>query len=162
MPRLKKPHVATLDEVRISRDADAAIIEYRDAAVASTRLVVGPQVHSMSDAEILEVFNSTTRARERALAEHPNVVREVPRGVAQVTYFDQGDQWVPTGEVLRCVIEDGGPSGEATIWIDDREFSMHEFGRMLTTYAGWGMRVYFVAEESVLEHPAVDLCTPED
>ena len=26
----------------------------------------------------------------------------------------------------------------ADLWIDDREFSLREFGRMLTTFAGWG------------------------
>jgi hypothetical protein len=34
---------------------------------------------------------------------------EIPKGKAQVKYFAAGDQWVPRGDVLRCVIEDGGP-----------------------------------------------------
>lgn len=161
MPRLKKPHVANPEEVRISREADAAIIEYIDPTVGSTRLMVGPRVHSMSDAEILEVFNNTVRARERAVAEHPNVVVELPAGTAQVRYFEKGDQWVPQGEVLRCVIEDGGVESEPTIWIDDREFTLQEFGRLLTTYSGWAMRIYFVPEERVHEEPRVEVRVPE-
>jgi hypothetical protein len=162
MPRLKKPHIATLDEVRITREADAAIIEYHDATVASTRLLLGQGAHSLSDAAILEIFNSTILARERAVSEHGNVVREVPRGMSQVSYFDKGDQWVPRGEVLRCVIEDGGPGGEVKIWIDDREFTLQEFGRMLTTFAGWGMRIYFVPDEKVHEQPTVEVRPPEE
>ena len=162
MPRLKKPRTAALDEVRISREADAAIIDHVDSSVSSTRLVLGPQVHSMSDAEILEIFNGTVRDRERALAECPNVVVEVPPGVPQVRYFDKGDQWVPRGDVLRCVLEDGGLHGEAAIWIDDREFTLHEFGRMLTTHSGWGMRIAFVPEERLHEAPGIEVRDPVD
>jgi predicted small lipoprotein YifL len=57
---------------------------------------------------------------------------------AQIEYFDQGDQWTPRGEVLRCVISDGGPDNEPIIHIDDRDLSWNAFGRLLTTYAGCG------------------------
>lgn len=53
MPRLKRPYVATLDEVRISRDRETAIIEYRNPGVATTYFPLGAQVHSMTDQEIL-------------------------------------------------------------------------------------------------------------
>ncbi|HJN12267.1 MAG TPA: hypothetical protein QF564_26525 [Pirellulaceae bacterium] len=36
--RKKRPHVATLDEVRISRDGEDAIIEFIDATIATTHL----------------------------------------------------------------------------------------------------------------------------
>jgi hypothetical protein len=162
MPRLKKPRTAALDEVRISREADAAIIDHVDPVVSSTRLVLGPQVQSMSDGEILKIFNGTVRVRERAVAEYQNVVVEVPPGVPQVRYFDKGDQWVPRGQLLRCVVEDGGQGGEVTIWIDDREFTLHEFGRMLTTHSGWGMRIAFVPEERLHEDPTIKIRDPED
>ena len=116
----------------------------------------------MSDAEILDVYNDVVRAQVRARAEYRNVVIEVPVGASQVRYFDAGDQWVPRGDVLRCVIEDGGPEGTAVIWIDDREFSLKEFGRMLTTYAGWGMRICFVPEEKLHEQPGVEVRDPEN
>jgi len=38
---------------------------------------------------------------------------------------------VPRGDVLRCIIDDGGPKGEAVIHIDDQELSLREFGRLL-------------------------------
>ena len=42
---------------------------------------------------------------------------------------------VPRGDVLHCIIDDGGPEGEVTIHIDDKELSLAEFGRMLRVRA---------------------------
>jgi hypothetical protein len=33
---------------------------------------------------------------------------------------------------------------------------------MLTTYAGWGMRIYFVDEDSVAEEPKLEIRDPEE
>ncbi len=45
--------------------------------------------------------------------------------------------------------------------IDDREFSLSEFGRPLTIYTGWGMRITFVPEEDVEWEPTVELREPD-
>ena len=50
--------------------------------------------------------------------------------------------------------------GEAVIVIDDKELSLREFGRLLTVYAGWGMRIAFVPEELVHEQPKVKVRGP--
>jgi len=65
-----------------------------------------------------------------------HIAVEVSLGKPQIEYFEKGCQWTPRGDLLRCVIDDGGPYGELVIHIDDRELSWHEFGRLLTTYAG--------------------------
>jgi hypothetical protein len=87
---------------------------------------------------------------------------EVPPGRPQVRYFAAGDQWVPRGDVLRCVIHDSGPNGEAVIEIDEQEFSLAAFGKLLTTNAGWGMRLCFVPADRITERPEVEVCEPED
>ena len=56
---------------------------------------------------------------------------------------------MPRGDVLRCLIDDGGPDGEVTIHVDNIELSLDEFGRLLRVHAGWGMRIAFVPEEFV-------------
>ena len=55
--------------------------------------------------------------------------------------------------MLRCYIEDGGGEDGSlpVVHIDDREFTRDEFGKMLCTYAGWGMRIVFVPDDE-LEH----------
>ena len=42
-------------------------------------------------------------------------VTEEPPGEKQIDYHEDSDQWVPRGDVLRCIIDDGGPEGEVTI-----------------------------------------------
>jgi hypothetical protein len=159
--RLKRPYVASLDQVRITREADTAVIEYAEPGVWITHLKLGPEVQKMTDQEILDLFNDGIVAREELAAEHDHVAVEVPPGKPQIEYSEQCDQWVPRGGVLRCTISDGGPGNEPVIDIDDRELSWTEFGRLLTTYAGWGMRVVFVPEDETHLDPQVEVREPD-
>jgi hypothetical protein len=160
--RLKRPRVASLGEVVISRDADAAIIAYREPGFRTTHFTLGPEVHQMTDREILDRFNDSIRATEALAASYHHVAVEIPSGRPQIEYFTPGNQWTPRGDVLRCVIDDGGPGGMPIIHIDDQELSWTEFGRLLCTYAGWGMRVIFVPDDRVDEEPDVEVREPED
>ena len=65
MPRKKRPRIARLDQVRISRDGEDAIIEFLDTTIATTPLRVGPQVQQMTDEEILLLFNQVIAAQIR-------------------------------------------------------------------------------------------------
>jgi len=160
--RLKRPRIAALEEVTISREGEYAIIEFRDPTISSMNLKLGSKVRKMSDEEILAAFNETVCSMEEARRSHVHVPVEIPQGSPQVKYFAPGDQWVPRGDVLRCIIDDGGPDCEATIWIDDREFSLREFGRMLLTHAGWGMRLVFVPDDEIEKVHLVEIREPED
>jgi len=91
-----------------------------------------------------------------------HVAVEIPPGKPQIQYFEAGDQWTPRGSVLRCEIDKGGPDGEPIIAIDDHELSWREFGRLLVTYAGWGMRIVFVPDDRLDEQPEVQTREPED
>jgi hypothetical protein len=82
-------------------------------------------------------------------------------GGETIDYHEDSDQWVSRGDVLRCIIDDGGPEGEVTIHIDDEELSLAEFGRMLRVHAGWGMRIAFVPEEFTSENPKVEIRKPK-
>ena len=59
-------------------------------------------------------------------------------------------------------VDDGGPEGEITVHIDDQELSLREFGRLLSTHAGWGMRIAFVPSELVEEEPEVEVREPNE
>ena len=45
--------------------------------------------------------------------------------------------------------------------IDDKELSLEEFGRMLTTYARWGRRIEFVPEDQLHRRPADEVREPK-
>ncbi len=161
--RKRKPEIATLDQVRISREGDDAVIEYRDPTIATTYFHIGPALRTMSDQEVLDSFNDMLRGEDERCAALPeHVAVEIPAGHPQVRYFARGDQWVPRGAVLRCVIDDAGPDGEAVIHIDDHSLSLPDFGRLLCTYAGWGMRITFVPEESLAVPPQITVGEPDD
>ena len=106
--RLRRPRIATLDEVIISREGEYAVIEFREPGISTMNLKLGPKLNKMTDRQILASFNQTIRAMEEMRGQYVHGPVEIPEGKPQVKYFAAGDQWVPRGDVLRCVIEDGG------------------------------------------------------
>ena len=160
--RMRKPHLASLDEVKISREGNYAVVEYHDSSVGSTNIQVGLPLANMSDQEVLDLHNDLIRAREKMKAATQHSAVEVPPGQPQISYSQTSGQWVPKGDVLRCVISDEGSDGEAVIWIDDQGLSLEEFGRLLCTYAGWGMRVVFVPDDEVTSEPKIELRETSD
>jgi hypothetical protein len=159
--RMKKPYIATLSQVRISRQGEYGIIEYRESNVSSVQLKIGPEVQKMSDQEILDQHNQILQAQQQMAAEYENIVFEIPVGKPQIEYSQTCQQWVPRGDVLRCEISDGGHNLEAVIYVDDQELSLAEFGRLLTTHAGWGMRIVFVPDDLVDEEPEIIVLDPD-
>jgi hypothetical protein len=95
--RKKRPHVASLDQVKITRDGEYAIIEYADADVSTTNFKIGPEVMEMSDQQILDLFNETLEAMDQLRREYEHVAVEIPIGQPQISYFEEGDQWTPRG-----------------------------------------------------------------
>jgi hypothetical protein len=160
--RKRRPPVASLEEVTIRREGDDAIIDFRDPNIASTHFRLGPAVRRLTDQQILDRFNKVVAAEQNAATGREHVAIEIPPGRPQIRYFAPADQWAPRGGVLRCVVDDSGPGGEAIVHVDDHALSLPEFGRMLCTYAGWGMRITFVPEEALGVAPRIELCDPDE
>lgn len=159
--RSKKQFIASPDQVKISRDRIYAIIDYADPDVGQCRIQIGPKVATMTDVEILDLHNSILIVQEEMVSTHEHVAVEIPPGKPQIEYFEQGNQWTPRGGVLRCHISGGGPNLEAIIHIDDKDLSLQEFGKLLTVYAGWGMRITFIPEDDVYEEPKIEVREPD-
>ena len=69
MPRPRRPHRASPDEVRITRDGDYAIIAYADDAVATTHFKIGSErLAQMTDEQIIDLWNDGIDARDRFMA----------------------------------------------------------------------------------------------
>jgi hypothetical protein len=159
MPRVKRPQRASLDEVRIERDGDYAVITFADDAIGGMNLKLGQEIQRMTDLEILEQFNEVVAAMEANVNAWDQTVIEIPVGKPQIKYAASSEQWVPVGDVLRCILDEGD-DGQPTIWIDDKELSWAEFGKMLLVHNGWGMRIVFVPEEWVHEQPTIEVREP--
>jgi hypothetical protein len=156
--RPKKPTHVLIDQVRITREGNDAVIDHADANLCGARIA---GIATMTDADIVDTYNRILDSQWELLQAWDKTVVEEPPGEKQIDYHENSDQWVPRGEVLRCIIDDGGPNGEVTIHIDDQELSLREFGRLLSVHAGWGMRIAFVPAEFVTENPTVKVRKPE-
>jgi hypothetical protein len=160
--RKRRPPVASLDEVTIRREGDDAIIDFHDPTIATTHFRIGPALRRLSDREILDRFNEIVAAEASAARGPQHVAIEIPAGRPQIHYYPAAAQWAPRGAVLRCVVDDTGPDGEAVIHIDDESLSLTDFGRLLCTYAGWGMRITFVPEDSLAVTPRIEVREPDE
>lgn len=158
--RRKKRYIARVDEVTIVRRDDYAEIHYKEEGIPATHLRIGHEVHSMTDEEIVELHNDCLRSQAQCAAEYNHVAVEVPLSSRQIEYSSLADQWTPRGSVLRCQIEDDSEH-TLMVGIDDQELTLEEFGRLLRTYTGWGMRIEFVPEEDVHRRPAHEVREPD-
>ena len=160
--RLKRPLVATLDEVTITRNGDEAIIEYPDQRIGTTHFRLGPEVQQMTDGDILDRWIACVRGMEQARAAYAHVAVEIPPGRPQIGYFERGDQWTPRGDVLRCEIDDGGPAANRSSTLTTTScpgVSSAAFSRRMP--AG-GMRIVFVPDDELDEEPRIEIREAEE
>jgi hypothetical protein len=136
--RPKRPTHVFIDQVRVTRKGNEATIEHADANAPTAHLTIGPGVASTSDADIVAMYNSILDAQWSLLQEWDKTVVEEPPGDPQIDYHEDSGKWVPRSEVLRCIVDDGGPDGKVITHFDDKELSQREFGRLLSVYADWG------------------------
>lgn len=166
MPR-PKFRIVSMNEVKITREnGETAVFEYDDPSMGGgMNLTIGPEMLSMTDLEILEAHNDVVRKMKQMSDSYEHIAIEIPAGNPQIKYSKEAEQWTPRGDVLRCYIDDGGDEDEednsgTVIEIDDKRLSLKEFGRLLSTYAGWGMRVVFVPDDRLLETPEIIIQEP--
>ena len=154
-------YIASPNDVTITRDGNCARIEYKDEGIPATHLEIGPEIAGMSNGEILEAYNECLRNDAKLAAARKHVAFEVPLGAAQIEYFARCDQWVPRGHVLRCLIQDD-EHGQLVVKVDEQVLRLRQFGKLLTAYEGWGMRIEFVPEEEVYRRPVLEVREPKD
>ena len=159
--RLRRPPQATIDQVRISREGEYAIIEHADTAYGTTRLLLGPMLQNMSDAEVLEVFNEVIAAQDASVADPANRPVEIPRGRPQIEWLEDLQQWSARGHVLKCEVSDD-EDGNLVVHVDDKELDAEAFLQLIKPFAGWGMRITFMDESQIHEEPEVIIRDPDD
>jgi hypothetical protein len=163
MPPRQRPFVASPDQDRITRDGDDAIIEYADQAVATTHLKVCAEKRAaMTDEQLLDFWNEMVEADEAHREGVVYTATEVPAGKPQVRYFEDGDQWVPRGHVLRCeILSDAAIEPSLDEPFVHRRSRLHAM-KMTGTFGGWGMRIEFVPDDELHERPKLTVRDPDD
>lgn len=166
MPRPKLRAVGS-DEVKMTREGDTAVFTYADEKMGGGMyLKIGPKIEKMTDEELLELHNDMARSIETHRREYEHIAVEIPIGKPQLEYDKRFSQWSMRGDVLRCCIGDGGINEdgltEPEIEIDDVKLSWSEFGRMLTSFAGWGMRLVIVPDDELHETPDIRVMESRD
>ena len=160
--KFRRPYIAKLNQVTITRDGDRAIIAYKEKDVMGMNLKLSGNLHEMSDQDILDCHNHCIKAQLESMKNYKHIAVEIPPGKPQTEYFEAGGYWTPRGDVLRCYIDDSGKNFETTICIDDKEFTISEFGRLLSIYTGWGMRITMVPEDELHVTPVIEIKDPND
>ena len=165
MPLPKQPYVASPDQVRIARKGDYAIIEYADSTIATTHLKMGAdRLAAMTDAEVLDFWNEHIQVSQALRDSFDYTAKAIPVGKPQVEYFEEGDQWVARGGVLRCqIVTDAAVPvelDEPVVSIDGRDFTVAEFIKLLGGHGGWGMRIVFVPEDELKVQPKIRVQDP--
>ena len=166
MPLMKRPYVASADQVRITREGDDAVIEYADDTVATTHLKMGAdKLAAMTDEELLDFWNHHIEAREDDRQSLSYTATEIPVGKPQVQFFEEANQWTPRGHVLRCqILSDAAIQPELDepfVSVDGRDFTLGEFMTMVGTFGGWGMRIEFVPDDELHQRPKVKVREPD-
>jgi hypothetical protein len=151
----RRPHVASPDEVRITREEGSAIIEYGNPEIATTYFTIGEaRLATMTDADVLALWNSGLAAQDELRRSLTYVATEVPVGEQQLRQSEHTGEMVARGEIVRCVIE-GAPesAGDVFVSVDGRDLTLLEFAKMLSSYQGWGMRIEIVPDDELHQRP---------
>jgi len=122
-------------------------------------LKVGKKIHKMNDEELLQLHNNIAENMLDARMEYDHVAVEVPPGKPQLKFDERCDQWSMNGDVLRAYISSNSDTEdgmmEPAIEVDGKIISWKEFGRMLMTFEGWGMRLAIVPDDEMHVQPEI-------
>jgi len=160
MPRPKIRPVSP-DEVKITRNGDTAIFTYADEKNmgGGMNLQIGDKIHGMTDADLLKMHNEIADDMIAARMNHEHVAIEVPIGKPQIKFDKRCNHWLMKGDVLRCFIGSSSDTDdglmEPEIEVDDQKLSWKEFGRLLVSHEGWGMRLAIVCDDEMHEEPVI-------
>ena len=159
--RKKKPIPAVFDQVHITRDGNDAIIEYADPTIPETRLTIGPQIKTMTDRDIVGVFNGVMAAQQRLLEDWDRTVTEIPPRQAT----DRAPQRLRPvgaarrGAALHCRRRRPGRRGHHSH--RQRRAVLGRVRKAPPILCRLGMRIAFVPEERVTENPKIVVRDPQ-
>ena len=73
--------------------------------------MMGPSIESLTDADIVAMDSGNLDAQWALLPRWDRTAVEEPPGESQIDHHEDRDKWLPRGDVLRCILDDGRPGG---------------------------------------------------
>ena len=160
--RFKKPTRVSIDQVRITREGNDAIVDHADAGISGAHLAIGPEIAAMTDADIVDLYNDILEFSASA-----------PGGVGQ-----DGRRRTAGGKTNRLSRKQRSmgaarrrtplhhrrrrPRGRGHHpYRRSRVVAQRNSAGCSAVHAGWGMRIAFVPEEFVTENPTVKVRKPK-
>jgi hypothetical protein len=71
----------SIEQVRITREGNEAIVDHAEACISGAHLALGPENATMIDAEIVDLYNGNLESQHRLLAEwDKTVIWPAPEG----------------------------------------------------------------------------------
>jgi hypothetical protein len=133
VPRKKRPHVATLEEVTITRDGEYAIIAYADESVATTQYHIGAdRLARMTDEDILMLWNAGLATKEEDVRSRR----------------DMGPALSRRNTVSCFINEPPADPHHPFLQADGRTFTAMELAKLLGAHPGWTVRLELIPPES--------------
>ena len=109
--RAKRPTHVLIDQVRITREGNDAIIDHADAELSGARIT---GIATMTDAGVVEMYNQILDSQWALLEAWDKAVVEEPPGEKQIDYHENSDQWVPRGDVPVASSTTAGRTGKSS------------------------------------------------
>jgi hypothetical protein len=157
-----KPHYQVrLGEVRFVRNGEWLQVQYPEPDIPSYHFHLGPGLVNLTEQELVDIWNDHLRTMPSPTADYKQLAIEDPMGSPQAEAEAGSGQPVLRREVVRCAIHDNADN-MPVIEIDGRKLSWEEFGKLIVTYAGWGMRIAFVPDDELHHEPETEVREPED
>jgi hypothetical protein len=131
--RKKRPHVATLEEVTITRDGEYAIIAYLDDSVATTQYHIGrDRLARMSDEDILMLWNAGLATKEDDVRSRRDMGPALSRR-----------------NTMSCLITEAPTDPHHPfLQAEGRMFTAMEMAKLLGAHPGWTVRFELVPPEN--------------
>jgi hypothetical protein len=164
MSRRKTAHPASLsEEIHVTREGDEVELEWADPGIPVVRFFVGrDRMEHLTDGELVEIWKEGGATGD-ARPDGSYVATEIPQGRPQIERAAGMGAWVPRGTVLRCRVEGHleSESERGFVNVDGKALSLKQFGRLLSIFEGWGMRIEFVPEKELGARPQVRVQDPK-
>ncbi len=155
MLRRKQPPLdAKFEDVVVEHHGISAMITYKDPEIWRHSIALGPEHANLSPEEIFALHQEHLAAAAERREADPFVAVEIPAGQEQLRFDERMGAWSPRGHVLRCRINDADDEG-VQLAIDEHALTLEDLGKMLRTYAGWGLRLTIVPDDEIEREPAI-------